>query len=84
MRNEDRGGVYGRDKREGVKKLHQAMNRAALVHGVYGQVVVRQMEGGEMSPQITIRLYQSICPALLIDLHLSLHSCSISQYKHSV
>lgn len=47
-------------KTEGVRKLHQAMNGAALGHGVYEQATMGQIEGDEMSLQITIRLYQSI------------------------
>lgn len=57
-------------KKEGVSKLHQAMNGAEFGHGVYGQAAVELMEGDEISPQITIILYQSIFLIVLIDLHL--------------
>lgn len=61
-------------KREGVRKLHQAMNGVALGHGVYGKAAMGQI-GNEMSLKITIRLYQSIFLIVLIDLHLCSFVC---------
>lgn len=78
MRRVCRRGAYGKDKREGGRKLHQAMNGAPLGHGVYGRPVVGQTEGDEMSLKITMRLYQSIFLIVLVDLHLYLQDSFIS------
>lgn len=78
----ERRGEYGKDKRAGGGKLHQAVNEAALGQRVYGQSVVGQIGGGdEMSLQITIRLYQSICQIVLIGPHLWLLNSFIPQCK---